>query len=110
MMGISRRKKYELIFALLSLLLGACKSRPPFTDNGNPGQIKVIAFYDDNQNGKLDSQKLGVSARVGISQAISCPADSYDKYAQTDTDASGVATFRDLKPGCIVSARWTIMA
>ena len=40
-------------------LLTACNSQPTFVDNGNPGQIKVVVYYDDNQNSKLDAGETG---------------------------------------------------
>lgn len=88
-----------LIFVLLFLLLGACKSQPPFTNNGNPGRIKVIAFYDDNRNGQLDDNESGTSIRMGISQDISCPASSLDDVTQLDSNTKGVGVFDKLKPG-----------
>ncbi len=88
-----------LIFLLLSVLPGACKSQPPITDNGNPGRIKVITFYDDNRNGQLDGSESGNSIRMGVSQDISCPASSLDKVTQLDSNANGVGVFENLKPG-----------
>jgi uncharacterized protein (DUF2141 family) len=79
-------------------LLTGCKSEPNFTDNGNPGQIKAIVFYDDNKNGIMDSNESGVSqARVALSRRISCPPDDTPSYIAGDS--SGVILFKDLKPG-----------
>ena len=89
-----------LVFALFLMLLTACgESKPPFTDNGNPGQIKAVFFYDDNKNGKMDAGEAGVQAQaiVGIAQEISCPPTSTPSFV--DTDASGVREFKDLKAG-----------
>lgn len=93
------KKMSQLIFVLLIVLLGACKKQPPFMDNGNPGQIKVITFYDDNRNGQLDGREMGTFVRMGISQDISCPAGSLEKIHQMDSDANGIGVFKDLKPG-----------
>jgi uncharacterized protein (DUF2141 family) len=99
LMEVSMMKKYWLIFVLLSLIPAACKSQSPFTNNGNPGQIKVIAYYDDNRNGQINENESGPSIRIGISQDISCPASSLDKVAQLDSDQNGVGVFSNLKPG-----------
>ena len=92
--------KRFLIFGLMLVLLTACgESEPPYTDNGNPGQIKAIFFYDDNKNGKMDEGEAGVQAQsiVGIAQEISCPPTSTPTYV--DSDANGAYEFIDLKPG-----------
>ena len=92
--------KRLLVFGLMLVLLTACgESEPPFTDNGNPGQIKAIFFFDDNKNGQQDDGETGVQAQsiVGIAQEISCPPTSTPSYV--DTDANGVYEFKDLKPG-----------
>ena len=53
--------KRLLVFVLILVLLTACsESEPPYTDNGNLGQIKAIFFYDDNKNGKMDAGEAGV--------------------------------------------------
>ena len=49
-------------FFLLLVLLPACSSQPAFVDNGNPGQIKVFIYYDDNQNGVMDTDETGAQA------------------------------------------------
>jgi len=92
--------KRLLVFGLILVLLTACgESEPPYTDNGNPGQIKAIFFFDDNKNGQQDDGETGVQAQsiVGIAQEISCPPTSTPSYV--DTDANGVYEFKDLKPG-----------
>ena len=92
--------KRLLVFGFVLILLTACsESEPPFTDNGNPGQIKAIFFFDDNKNGQQDDGETGVQAQsiVGIAQEISCPPTSTPSYV--DTDANGVYEFKDLKPG-----------
>jgi uncharacterized protein (DUF2141 family) len=99
-------KRLFLLFVFLSALLAGCENQPPFADNGNPGTIKVIAFYDDNQNGVLDAGEAGAVAKVGLSQDVSCPPTSRDKMTIVDTDAEGIGWFGDLKPGqyCISMA------
>jgi uncharacterized protein (DUF2141 family) len=99
LMEVSMMKIYWLIFVLLSLMPAACKSQSPFTDNGNPGRIKVVAFYDYNRNGQLDGSELGTLVRMGILQDISCPASSLDRVTQLDSDTNGVGVFNSLKPG-----------
>ena len=92
--------KRLLVFVLILVLLTACsESEPPYTDNGNLGQIKAVFFYDDNKNGKMDAGEAGVQAQeiVGIAQEISCPPTSTPTYV--DTDANGAHEFKDLKPG-----------
>lgn len=96
--------KRLLVFVLMIVLLTACgESEPPFKDNGNPGQIKAVVFYDANANGKMDSDESGVPARVAITQEVSCPPVGDPTWK--DTDTNGAYTFVDLKPGkyCVVS-------
>jgi len=96
--------KALLVFVLSLVLLTSCQSGPAYTDNGNPGQIKAIVFYDDNRNGTMDGGETGVQTKVGISQDVSCPASNEDAVTYRETDADGVALFQDLKPGkyCVV--------
>jgi len=92
--------KRLLIFSLVLALLTACgESNAPFTDNGSPGEIKAIFFYDGNKNGNMDEGEKGVTAQeiVGISQEVSCPPAGTPSYV--DTDASGAHEFKDLQPG-----------
>jgi uncharacterized protein (DUF2141 family) len=91
--------KSLLVFVLSLTLLTGCQSQPAFTDNGNPGQIKAVVFYDNNRNGIMDSAETGAQVEVGISQDISCPPTSMDKITTFNTDASGIALITDLKPG-----------
>jgi uncharacterized protein (DUF2141 family) len=93
-----------MVFGLILVLLTACgESKPKFTDNGNPGQIKAIFYYDENKNGTMDSNETGVPTRVSISQEVSCPPVNDPTFYETDAD--GVYVFTDLKPGkyCVVS-------
>jgi uncharacterized protein (DUF2141 family) len=90
--------KRLLVFGFFVALLAACaKSSPPYTDNGNPGQIKVIVFVDSNQNGVLDGNEKGSQVKTAIMQEISCPGTS--QPAWQESDANGLYTFKDLKPG-----------
>ena len=95
--------KRLLVLGLMLLVLTACgKSEPPYTDNGNPGQIKVFVFVDSNQNGRFDSDEKGVQVQTAISQEISCPPSSQPNWF--DTNADGLYTFEGLKPGkyCVI--------
>ena len=86
-----------LIFGLMLVLLTACgESEPPFTDNGNPGQIKAIVFYDDDRNGAMDNGEAGAPQRVAITDEPSCVSSPPNFIP---TDSNGVVVFGDLKPG-----------
>lgn len=92
--------KRFLVFVFMLVLLTACgESAPPYVDNGNPGQIKAVFFYDDNGNGQMDDGEEGVQAQqiAGMSQEISCPPTSTPVFE--DSDSSGAIEFNDLKPG-----------
>jgi len=92
--------KRLLVFLLTLVLLTACgESEPQFTDNGNPGQIKAVAFYDDNQNGIMDSGETGApSIRLALADRVGCTS-STGSLNFIPTDADGVVNFSDLKPG-----------
>jgi|GEM_PF-3133813 uncharacterized protein (DUF2141 family) len=90
-----------LIFSLIFVFLIACSenSGPPFVDNGNPGQIKAVAFYDDNQNGIMDNGEMGAPAiRLTLADQVGCTS-STGSFTFIPTDANGIVNFRDLKPG-----------
>jgi uncharacterized protein (DUF2141 family) len=91
--------KHLMVFIFFFVLLTGCQSQPAFTDNGNPGQIKAVVFYDDNRNGVMDGGETGAQIEIGISQDISCPASSQDKVTNIQADANGAVIFKDLKPG-----------
>jgi hypothetical protein len=91
--------KRLLVFVLIFAWLAGCDNKPLFTDNGNSGQIKVVAFYDDNHNGTMDSNETGAQVKMTISQDVSCPSSSLDKDTILNTSADGVALFMNLKPG-----------
>ena len=89
--------KRLLVFVVLLALLAGCQSQPLYTDNGKPGQIKAVVFFDDNKNGTMDSGETGASQRVAITQEVTCTTTGTPNYVQTD--AGGVVVFHDLKPG-----------
>ncbi len=89
--------KRLLLLAFLLVLLNGCASQPPYIDNGHPGQIKVVAFYDDNRNGVMDATEAGYQSQAAISQEVSCPPTGKPDWK--NMEASGVYTFEDLKPG-----------
>ncbi len=90
--------KRSLVFGLILVLLTACgESEPQFTDNGNPGQIKVIVFIDANSNGSMEAGEAGTASRVAISQEVSCPPTSDPNWL--DTDSNGIYTYQELQPG-----------
>ena len=91
--------KKLFLLGLLGVMLAGCVSAPTITDNGHPGQIKAIVFYDANRNGKLDSGETGPQTRVAISQDVSCPPQNDQSITWTATDTNGVALIKDLKPG-----------
>jgi len=92
--------KHLLVFVLMLVLLTACgESEPSFTDNGNPGDIKAVVFYDDNQNGIMDSGETGAPAyRLALADQVGCTT-STGILTFIPTDADGVVNFNDLKPG-----------
>ena len=96
-------KRFSFLVLLLTLLYG-CASQPLYVDNGKPGQIKVVVFYDDNENGVMDTNESGFQNKVSISQEVSCPPSSKPNWV--DTDVTGVYTSNDLKPGkyCIIDS------
>lgn len=91
--------KYLLVFILLLVFLAGCQSQPAYSDNGNPGQIEAIIFYDDNRNGVMDGSETGVQTELGISQDVSCPPSRAEAISSLTADENGVALFMDLTPG-----------
>ncbi|MFO7584464.1 MAG: hypothetical protein R6W69_07015 [Anaerolineales bacterium] len=91
--------KSLMVFVLSLVVLTSCQSQPPYTDNGNPGQIKAIIFYDDNRNRVLDSNEIGAETELGISQDISCPPSRDEAITPILADINGEVLFQDLKPG-----------
>jgi len=64
-----------------------------------PGQIKVIVFYDDNQNGIMDNDDTGAPAhRLALADQVGC-SSSTGSLNFVPTDSNGVVIFNDLKPG-----------
>lgn len=91
--------KKLLVFACSLFLLSSCSSQQDYIDNGNPGQIKAVVFYDDNHSGELDDDEVPAQIEVGISQDVSCPPSNVDLITTASADANGAAYFLDLKPG-----------
>ena len=92
----------HLFYALnfVFLFVTACApAKPAFIDNGNPGQIKVVVFYDNNQNGVMDTSEGGAQVKLGVSQDISCPPGNQEKITSIMPDINGVGVFENLKPG-----------
>ena len=90
------KTKILLMTVILVVLLASCGKQPTYTDNGNPGQVKAVVFYDDNKNGVMDNGEIGAPQRVAISQEVTCtPANP--EYVSTDAD--GEVLFKDLKLG-----------
>ncbi len=90
--------KRILVLGSMLVLLTACgKSEPPFTDNGKPGQIKVIVFIDANSNGSLEAGESGTASRVAIAQEVSCPPIGDPNFV--DTDSNGTHMYQELQPG-----------
>lgn len=96
-------KRLLFLGFVLACLYG-CSSQPPFVDNGKPGQVKVVVFYDDNKDGVMSGGEKGAQSKVSISQEVSCPPSHSPDWV--DTDSAGVHTFQDLKPGkyCVISS------
>jgi uncharacterized protein (DUF2141 family) len=92
--------KRLLVFVLILVLLTACgESAPPFIDNGNPGQIKVVVFFDDNRNGIIDSSETGApSHRLALADQVGC-VSSTGALNFVPTDSNGAVIFSNLKPG-----------
>jgi hypothetical protein len=92
--------KRLLLFVLALVFLTACgESKPPYTDNGNPGQIRAVFFYDDNKNGIMDNGEAGFQGQsiAGMSKEVSCPPTNTPTYF--DSDANGIHQIDNLKPG-----------
>ena len=89
-----------LVSAFFIAFLSACGGNQPlYADNGNPGRIKAVFFYDDNHNGQMDGGESVLQAQqiAGISQEVSCPPSGTPIYQ--DSNANGVIEFDNLKPG-----------
>jgi hypothetical protein len=91
--------KQVLAVFFIALFLAGCASKTTIIDNGQPGQIKVIVFYDENENGSQETGEPGLQDRIILSQDISCPPTREDKMTRTETDGNGEALFQDLEPG-----------
>jgi len=92
-------KRLWISVLLLVLLAGCGTNEPPYTDNGNPGHIKAVAFFDDNQNGIMDNEEVGApSVRLALADRVGC-SSSTGSLNFIPTDANGVINFNDLKPG-----------
>ena len=90
----------NIVFVILTMILVVgCSPKPEIIDNGQPGEIWVKVFMDENRNGKLDQNEPGIIERVGISQDISCPAGNINEVTIVDTDTNGEFLFAELEPG-----------
>jgi len=92
--------KRLLVFILTLVLLTACgESEPLFIDNGSPGHIKAVVFFDENQNGIMDGGEIGApSIRLALADQVGC-APSSGTFNFVSTDSDGIVNFSDLKPG-----------
>jgi len=88
------------VSVLLLVLLSACgTNEPPYTDNGNPGQIKAVVFFDDNKNGIMDSGEVGAPLhRLALADRVGCTS-STGTLNFLPTGEDGVLIFSDLEPG-----------
>ena len=92
-------KKLFLV-AVLGLLITSCSPpEPEVIDTGQPGSIKVVVFMDANRNRKLDAGENGLQERVGLSQDVSCPAQSLEITTIKTANANGEALFESIDPG-----------
>jgi len=92
-------KEVFLLLCMSILAAGCAKSTPAITDNGLPGQIKVVVFHDANGNDVQDAGEPGLQDKVLLSQDVSCPPTDKSKMQFADTDSNGETLFKDLKPG-----------
>jgi hypothetical protein len=88
-----------LLLVLCSFATGCAKATPAFSDNGNPGQIKITVFYDANGNNIQDAGEIGHQDRVLVGQDISCPPTDPAKFKFYQADDQGIAVVKNLKPG-----------
>ena len=87
------------IFVLFLAVFTGCSSQPAFVDNGSPGQVQVVVYYDENHNSAMDANESGTQAKLGISQDISCPPGNREKITWILTEVNGIGLFEDQKPG-----------
>jgi hypothetical protein len=89
-----------LLVTILLLLPTSCSpSEPEFVDNGQPGQIKVLVFLDTNRNGTRESDETSLQEQVGLSQDVSCPAQSRELVTFLTPNSNGEAIYEALEPG-----------
>ena len=91
------KKLIGVIFC--GILMMGCSTQPEIVDNGQPGEVKVIVFLDENRNGAMDEGEPGLSDQVGLSQDVSCPAGNMDKVTIAETNPAGETVYEELKPG-----------
>lgn len=92
--------KAFLILVIAFLLAGCGASNQPQTvDNGKPGQISVLVYWDKNFNSKMENGETGLMDQVILGQDLSCPPTNPAKYTRYDTAADGSIVLTDLKPG-----------
>jgi uncharacterized protein (DUF2141 family) len=99
-------KKLFLLIILSTIAAGCAKSTPAVTDNGNPGQIKISVFYDENGNNIQDAGEPVHQDRILVGQDVSCPPTDPAKFQFYQTDDNGQVVVKDLKPGkyCVAYA------
>ena len=83
------------------LFLSACgTNEPEIFDNGQPGQIRVVVFHDENHNRVMDEGESGVSDEVAIGQGVSCPTGKgRDELLFAQISPEGSALYLGLVPG-----------
>ena len=88
-----------MLFVVLVFFAAGCAAQPQLVDNGKPGRISAVIFFDQNKNGVQDAGEPGAAGTIGLSQDVSCPAANLGKVSKKEADAQGGVFFENLKPG-----------